>query len=247
MDKELRESAGAHRVATGTMNPYYSALQNELTAQLTEVPEALGKPQVPRVALDNYLAQLEAHGRTGQAWDDTALGEGRDRDQMPMTTLQREASRDPAMAANSGRPVLLGASAKRGGPKPLLVAEVSIHQAPDGTIIEQVLVRSSGNPIFDRFVMEAAPKSVASMPPPPREGGGIRKDGLRSHWAFEGHMSLMKKVRDFILPQDLPYLTAILGTGQFAGSFDFTALQDTEVVDWRDPRWRLKARLLRVD
>ena len=71
VDKELRESAGAHRVATGTMDPYYSALQNELTAQLAEVPEALGKPQLPRVALDNYLGQLGAHGRTGQAWDPT--------------------------------------------------------------------------------------------------------------------------------------------------------------------------------
>lgn len=247
VDGILAEAGGAYRVATGTMDPYFGELGRALNAELENVPEALGRPSVLREMYADYIQKMQRSGRTGAAWEDTPLGEGRDRDTVPMVNLQRDAERYGASFGGGGPPVLLNASGQRGKLPSILSAEVSIHQAPDGSILEVKLLRGSGNPVFDRFVLEVGPASVKRLAPPPERGSGIRASGLKSAWSFTGNLKLDKRLRDFKLPDDLPYLSALVLSGQFGGGFDLTNLKDTPVADLRDPRWDLKAKLLRVE
>src|SRR5690606_5565377 len=106
--------------------------------------------------------------------------------------------------------ILNGAQGRMGA---LLRAEVRIEQGPDGSVHAVSLVKGSGNVDFDRHVLSVAPRSIATLPPPPKEGSGIHPDGMRSHWAFEGHLRLDKKLKDFRIPQDLPYLVGASALG----------------------------------
>lgn len=247
VDGILAETGGAYRVATGTMDPYFVELGRALNAELEKVPAALARPDVLRELHADYARKLARSGRTGAAWEDTPVGEGRDRDSLPMVGLQREAERHGGSLGGGGGPVLLGASAQRGKLPAILRAELSIRQAPDGSVIEVTLLRGSGNPVFDTFVVGVAPESVKRLAPPPARGSGIRASGLKSVWSFTGNLKLDKRLRDFKLPDDLPYLSALVVTGQLGGSLDFTNLKDTPVADMRDPKWDLKARLMRVE
>src|SRR5690606_19599020 len=93
-------------------------------------------------------------------------------------------------------PVLLGASAQRGGIPPILSAEVGIRQGPDGRVLEVKLLRASGNAVFDAFVVDVAPASAKRAGTPPERGSGIHADGMRTAWLFTGQLKLDKRLRD---------------------------------------------------
>lgn len=242
VDSGIAEAIGTQRVQRGMVDPYFHQLGRALNAELETIPDALGTPDMLKQLSEGYAKQAQMVGRTGAAFEDTPIGEGRDRDTMPMAAMQRDSMNNPAFASrgpiptNGGRP-----------PQPVMRAEVRIQQKPDGSVVSISLVKSSGNEVFDQHVLKVAPRSVAGLPPPPERGSGIHADGMRSHWSFEGHIRLDKKLKDFRIPQDLPYLVGAGAVGALGGGFDLTDLGNTSVADLRNPRWRLVAKLLRVD
>ena len=242
VDRGIAEAIGTQRVQRGMVDPYFNQLGRALNAELETIPESLGTPDMLKQLAEGYAKQARMVGRTGAAFEDTPIGEGRDRDTLPTAAMQRDAVNNPAFASRG--PIPTGGGKP---PQPVMRAEIRIEQRPDGSVSSISLVKSSGNEVFDQHVLEVAPKSVAALPPPPERGSGIHDDGMRSHWAFEGHIRLDKKLKDFRIPQDLPYLVGAGALGALGGGFDLTDLGNTSVADLRDPRWRLVAKLLRVD
>ncbi|RPH72925.1 MAG: hypothetical protein EHM78_01350 [Myxococcaceae bacterium] len=65
------------------------------------------------------------------------------------------------------------------------VAVLRIVQRADGSIASTELVASSGDKVFDAYVVEHAALALAAVPPPPaRQGAGLHPDGTRTEWAF---------------------------------------------------------------
>lgn len=225
------------RVRDGRLHPYYGELRKALEEKLRTPPQGLTLPKLAPNLVSKYLADASAYGK-GPGSDPPGADE---RLAAASRALERE------MAARSGRQ-----SGPASAPRPkgadtldntVLRVVVELRQTPDGAFAGQELLRSSGNPLFDAFALERAPLAVAGLTLPPPPG---KPEGLRTMWSIEGRVSYRRKVRDFKLPQDAPYLAALLGTGALGGSFDLTNLEDTEVPDIRNPHWVLKPELLRA-
>jgi hypothetical protein len=125
------------------------------------------------------------------------------------------------------------------------MAVVDIRQTAQGKLVDLSLVKSSGNPLFDKFVLKSAPTAIESLPEAPANRPGIHPDGIRSTWAFEGRVTYKKKLSDMKLDKDGWYLAGMLPLSLLAGSFD-EVTGVVEVVDLRNPEFVCKVRLLRV-
>jgi hypothetical protein len=243
--ESLLDAQASQRVSGGRIHPYFGELRDALHARLKDVPAGLPFPKLTEGFAERYFEQLQRFGRGGSPEEDAALGFEREMQVIAQgnapVALSREAGRDPGL----GMP---GAQGPRAGKKQLappdkvLRVVVELRQTPEGAFAGVTLLQSSGKPLLDRHVLDNAPLALRELPAPPP--GTAR--ALRTHWAFEAHLSYARKVRDFKLPEDLPYLTATLAAGGFGGSFDLTALQDFEVMDLRNPRWVLRSELLKV-
>src|SRR5262249_42022953 len=125
-------------------------------------------------------------------------------------------------------------------------AVMEIEQSPDGRLLSWRLVERSGNPLFDTYVEEAAPKAIAALDSPFPERS--RRDSVPSRYEVLGKPSFLKrKVRDYKVPSYLPSPAAMLGIGQLGGNFDLTAMKDIEVVDFRHPMWKIGVKLLSAE
>ena len=126
-----------------------------------------------------------------------------------------------------------------------LVAVVELRQTKAGKIVELSLKHGSGDSGFDRWVLAEIPEGLAKVDPPPTDGAGIHEKGLHTLWAFEGHISYMRKVSDVNAKDDWWY--APIGTvlGAMAGHFDIGS-SDVEYFDPRHPHFVVNAKLLRV-
>jgi hypothetical protein len=123
------------------------------------------------------------------------------------------------------------------------MAIVELRQGSDGHLLDAKLLEASGSAEFDAHVMKVAPQALTAFGPPPATVK-VAEGGLRSHWAFEGHMVYERKLRDATLMQDGWYLALAGFAGLMTGDFDTGG--DATFVDLRHPELKVKAKLLRI-
>ncbi|QRN92819.1 TonB C-terminal domain-containing protein [Archangium violaceum] len=130
-----------------------------------------------------------------------------------------------------------------------LHAKIELEQTPTGQMLSVKLVESSGNPLFDAYVLEKVPPSLAALPPASEHFAARAKGNVRSVWAIEGHVSFSRTLKvtklDELDAGDAAYLSALMPLGFLSGRFEETR-GEVIVPDFRRPHFDIRAQLLRV-
>lgn len=115
----------------------------------------------------------------------------------------------------------------------LLTVKLELRHTPEGALLGARIAESSGNRLFDAFVLKVVPASLGSLPPPPREV--LRgKEELKTRWLVEGWHHPPKKLTQA--------LTSSLASGQLSLPLDLLADLGKEAKD--PPGFEYRARLI---
>lgn len=129
-----------------------------------------------------------------------------------------------------------------------LHAKLELVQSPTGQVLSVNLVESSGNPLFDRYVLERASASLSALGSAP-EHFAQGKASVRSVWGIEGHVSFSRTLKLTKLGEldaaDAAYAAALLPLGLLSGNFEETR-GEIIIPDFRRPHFDITTTLLRV-
>ena len=131
-----------------------------------------------------------------------------------------------------------------------LHAELDLEQSRTGQVLGVKLLVSSGNPLFDAFVLENVPKSLASLGPAPEHFAAHHlKDTLRSVWSVDGFVSFSRTLKFSKLSEldasDAAYISALIPMGVLSGNFE-ELRGEVIIPDIRRPHFETRTKLLRV-
>ncbi|MGZ3457119.1 MAG: hypothetical protein ACXU86_01300 [Archangium sp.] len=130
-----------------------------------------------------------------------------------------------------------------------LHAELELEQSRTGQVLSVKLSRSSGNPLFDAYVVEHVPTSLAALGPAPEHFAARSKGNVRSVWGIDGHVSFSRTLKVSKLSElnagDAAYLSALMPLGLLSGNFEETR-GEVVVPDFRRPHFDIRTELLRV-
>ncbi len=252
IDGWIEDDEASQRVEQGLVDSYFADVGKSLEGAFKDgekhAKSSSGKGAIAAKSFLSGYAQSASHfGSTGNP--SAPAGDLQDMQQRygllptlpgPSSAQGELAPRGPSPAGMAS--LLNFADGSSGGG---LVAVVELHQTKTGTIVQLSLKHGSGDTKFDKWVLAEIPEGIAKLDPPPTEGAGIHEKGLHTLWAFEGHISYMRKVSDIDAKEDWWY--APLGTvlGAMAGHFDIGS-SDVEYFDPRHPHFVVNAKLLRV-
>ncbi|WP_395853780.1 TonB C-terminal domain-containing protein [Cystobacter fuscus] len=242
------DDLAALRVENGLMDPYFSEVREALEKQLEGAPLFKGKTSGQKLQqfAQTYVKDAERYGHSGR------VGKDRDRNaHEPLTPLERlEAlsQGNPAHDRMRGFLKMGEALQQHAEPEPELVVILELRQAPDGQLRSVQVVEPSGDKAFDKYVSEAVPPALARLTPPPLKTPGVhlgvQSDGIRTLWAVEGRVVYLKQVSE-MKGKDAAYAAAMASLGALAGRFEETT-GEVQVIDLLDPKFRCRARLLRL-
>lgn len=250
------DELAAQRVEAGAVDGYFYELRKGLQDAAAHPPPFDGVPFAQKL-VRHYVASAGRYGETGNPYVEVPTSGRADEELSPLEQrAEADRSRGPgrkgggrSSPAEDFRETLRKGALLRdwadGKMTAALVALVELRQSASGRLLGHVLIESSGNELFDAHVMKSAPEAIAKLPPPPERGAGIRSDGLRSLWAFEGRVKYKKKLKDVDWSESWAYHAAALSAGLLTGSFDETT-GDIYVVDLTDPQFVCNVKLLRV-
>jgi hypothetical protein len=131
-----------------------------------------------------------------------------------------------------------------------LSVELELEQSPTGQLLGVKMLRGSGNSLFDSYVLEKVPTSLAKLDSA-SENFAARTRGptVRSIWSVKGRVSFSRTIKLSKLhtldAADAAYVSALLSTGLLAGSFEETRGEVT-ITDLRRPHFEIRTELLRV-
>ncbi|WNG36925.1 TonB C-terminal domain-containing protein [Archangium violaceum] len=131
-----------------------------------------------------------------------------------------------------------------------LHAELELEQSRTGQVLSVKLSRSSDNPLFDAYVLEKVPESLAKLPPAPEHFAKRAKgESVRSVWAIDGHVSFARTLKvtklDALNAGDAAYLSGLMALGVLSGNFD-EVRGEVIIPDIRRPHFDIRTELLRV-
>jgi hypothetical protein len=243
------------RVKSGLVDPYFGDLRRQLAKSIEEAPDftdAANPKNLPKSWVGSWQTAAQNYGKTGVAFD--APIHRTDIPEIP-TVLQQEIARGNPTAQALGMKLYAGARLRdfgQGKMGAVLYAEVELAQAPTGALERLTLVRASGISTFDAWVVEKAATAVDTLGP---LDAAAHPKGLKSVFAFTGHISYMRKVGDIKPGADVPYLVAssllgmIPGVGAVlpgsVGTFD-EVTGEAYYLDLRYPHYECQVKLLRV-
>jgi hypothetical protein len=194
--------------------------------------------------LTAFKAAAKSYGATGTPYlSPEAMPAG----EIP-SSLQRELDRGSTQAREFAQTLQVGARIRDFGNGKMgaeLVAVVELRQAASGALLHSLLVQSSGNTLFDSWVMGQAIEGVGLAAEPPDAGLGIHEDGMRSVWAFSGKVVYKRSLQETRLKDDWWYLLGALATSTLAGNFEETTGK-IEYIDLRHPSFECRVSLLQV-
>lgn len=238
------------RVENGLVDPFFGEMHRAMEKGLSGAPlfsyqgvlKYFFKPGPSTTqSLRDIFASAGHYGATGSP---DAPGE-------PLGTERLE---DVARSGTAGarartRPsnteVLEGLSRAAG----TLHAELELEQSRTGQVLAVKLNVSSGNPLFDTYVLENVPKALATLGPASEHFAAPSRDTVRSVWSVDGHVSFSRTLQvtklDALNAGDAAYLSALMALGALSGNFEETT-GEIIVPDLRRPHFDTKTRLLRV-
>ncbi|WP_245814946.1 TonB C-terminal domain-containing protein [Cystobacter ferrugineus] len=242
------DDLAARRVENGLVDPYFSEVRESLEKQLEGAPLFKGKTSTSKLQqfAQTYLKDAERYGHSG------LVGKNQKRDaHKPLTPLEKLESlpvENKALEGMRGFLRLGDALQQHAEPEPQLVVILELQQAPDGQLRSVQVVEPSGDKAFDKYVSEAMPPALARLAPPPSKTPGVHlgthSNGIRTLWSVEGRVVHLKQVSE-MKEKDAAYAAAMASLGALAGRFDETT-GEVQVIDLLDPKFRCRARLLRV-
>jgi hypothetical protein len=213
----------------GRVDPYFSAMRGALESKIDNPDLTLsGNPLHELVRA--WLPAAQRFARTGYPNAEASVAEGH---------AETDTTRLHQFADGSYGQGLL--------------ALLEIRQGPGGQPVATALIGSSGNSVFDRYVVDQAPLALSLLPPPPERGNGVHPEGTHSVWQFEGKIQYFKKLklrdlraRDFASLAGSVLLSSVTkGYVSPTGRFDEQS-GSVEVVDLTDPHVSCHVKLLRL-
>lgn len=236
LDGWIRDDMADMRVADGNIDDYFVDLRKDLEKNAKLDMKAEIRPQdFLANAAREYQHTLEQYGRSGSPGGVAALG--------PAGADPGGSQRDRDIAADRFARMDELLHDAYGGE---LVAIVELRQGSDGHFIDSVLLKPSGNKVFDAHALGAAP-SAASVEVPARVTQA-HPEGLHTVWEFRGKLQLRKslkkiKVKD---PGELAYYASMGLLSAFTGvPFDETT-GEVWILDLANPKIQCRVQLLRV-
>jgi outer membrane biosynthesis protein TonB len=246
----LDDGMATLRVENGLVDPFFGDMDKALEKGLSGAPlfayegvfkhffkATPGRTQGVRELLD----RTARYGATGSP---DAVGEpsGTDR-------LEDVARSGTAGARARSRPSTVDMLETYGKAGSALHAKIELEQTPTGQVLSVKLVVSSSNPLFDAYVVEKVPPSLAALPPAPEHFTARAKGNVRSVWDIEGHVSFSRTLKVTKLGElnagDAAYLSALMPLGLLSGNFEETR-GEVIVPDFRRPHFDIRAQLLRI-
>ncbi|MET0403941.1 MAG: hypothetical protein ABW123_16135, partial [Cystobacter sp.] len=190
----MEDDLAVGRVENGLVDPYFREMDQVLEKGLTGAPlfdyQGVLRYFGPSGPSRDALMQLQRYGATGSP--DDALGgpSGTDR-------LEDVARAGTAGARARSRPRdPLGDMERQVAGANTLVVELELEQSPTGRLLGVKLVRDSGNPLFDGYVLEKIPPSLASLGPASEHfAARTRAPTVRSVWRVSGRVSFSRTIK----------------------------------------------------
>jgi hypothetical protein len=244
----LDDGMASLRVRNGLVDPFFGDMDRALEKGLSGAPlfayQGVFKHFFKATPGSNPLRDMLASaGRYGATGSPDAPGE----------TRGTESLEDAVRAGRTGRwsrpstvDVVDGYSRRAG----TLHVELELEQSLTGQVLGVKVLVSSGNPLFDAYVVEHVPASLANLGPAPEHFSARTKGTVvRSAWAVDGHVSFARTLKFSKLEEldasDAAYLSALMPLGLLSGNFEETR-GEVIVPDFRRPHFDIKTKLLRV-
>lgn len=250
----LEGGFASQRVDNGLVSTWFTDLHHQLAKSIEHPPmfvEPFSLDHLDRWAkqhseldLTAFKAAAQNYGATGTPY---LTPEAMPAGELP-SSLQRELDRGSTQAREFAQTLQVGARLRDFGNGKMgaeLTAVVELRQGPSGALLSSLLLQSSGNKLFDSWVMGQAIEGVGLTPPPPDAGLGIHPDGMRSVWAFAGKVVYKRSMQELKLKDDWWYLAAALATSALTGNFEETTGK-VEYIDLRHPSFECRVSLLQV-
>lgn len=256
VDGWMADGAAEARVNGGIVDGYFGEMKQRLEARLDK-PEGVLSGSFVRdfaTAYGHAAQQYAAAGNPYRAGEVVGAAPDIDGDRPLATMAQRYPESTGGQGGGRARSALNQAAQRSAQGRMLrdfadgkfgkgLFAIVELRQGSDGHLLDAKLLEASGSAEFDAHVMKVAPQALTALGPPPATVK-VSEGGLRSHWAFEGHVVYKRKLRDATLMQDGWYLALAGLAGLMTGDIDMGS--DATFVDLRHPELKVKAKLLRI-
>lgn len=165
-------------------HPYLGEMRDSLEGALGHTaggkPKELGIDNPIAGLLKNYTEAAEQYGQTGSPGITPPSRTPLHSEQL--AARFRDDSPGRKMIASAQAIETLDALESRGA---LLTVRLELRHAPTGALVGSRLTESSGNHLFDAFVLEVVPASLGTLKPPPPEV--MRdKEELKTLWLVEG-------------------------------------------------------------
>ncbi|RMG15281.1 MAG: TonB family protein, partial [Deltaproteobacteria bacterium] len=189
------EALARDRVQAGIVDPYFGALRERFGRHFepdwgTLDPALSGKSVVAALTrwAKDWQGTAQRYGEKG-----TPYFEGEQPSGLGDTLPQPYTGGDPTLAQLDQMHTVWRdwAAGRIGGIE--LDALVRVVQAPDGTLLEVEVVRSSGKPRYDQLAVEAVREALAEPLVPERQGKGVGLGGAQivSLWKFRTRFSVV--------------------------------------------------------
>jgi hypothetical protein len=126
---------------------------------------------------------------------------------------------------------------------------LELEQSRTGQVLSVKLLESSGNPLFDAYVVERVPASLEALGSAPEHFAARSKGNVRSVWGVDGHVSFSRTIKFSKLNEldagDAAYISALIPLGLLSGNFEETR-GEVIIPDLRRPHFDIRTQLLRV-
>ncbi|ATB33684.1 hypothetical protein MEBOL_007182 [Melittangium boletus DSM 14713] len=246
VEKEL----ATERVENGLVDTYFGEMDRALEKGLTGAPlfsydgvlTHFFKPGPGWTqGLREMMAQAHSYGATGRP--DVAGGpSGDDLGSVARSGAAGARARSGSTFADRLDSYSRGASA--------LHVQVELEQSPTGQVLSVKLLESSGNPLFDAYVLENVPQSLAELGPASEHFAQRTKaPTVRSVWSVDGRVSFTRTVKLSKLHTldagDAAYVSGLAALGILSGGFD-EVRGEVYIPDLRRPHFDIRTRLLQV-
>ncbi|MBL8955946.1 MAG: energy transducer TonB [Myxococcaceae bacterium] len=173
----------------GLVDPYFTGARRALEGDLSAGNVPLPKDKnLAREGVKGYLKSQENFGKTGNPfapgtepkWDDHSLA----RNQTQGMAMQNRDAEWGAMMRQTEQSMAASEATMRATDHAILEAVLELVQEPGGGIADAHIVKSSGYPGFDEYVLHRARKVFLTLDDPPETGHGITSAGWRTLWKF---------------------------------------------------------------